>query len=213
MAARALLLLLLASLSCSSGLAVSWHRAKRRAHDTVVELCRELLVDGPRRCSAVHVEPIVDELPAAYGLRSARRPRLTPDLVAFDEGEALIVEVTIVPDAAVNSYASRKRAKYAPLGKTAIVALGTGGAVPGSTLEAIDTLLGGSGRGDSAAAEDGSGSGPMAPLAASFLERALAAARSRPDAPRAAHGAADGRGKRARRRGARRDTALALESR
>lgn len=172
-----------------------WHRAKRHAHDSVVSLCRDILMKGPRQlpADAVHTEPLVGSLPAEFGLRcDGSLGALTPDLVAFDgaAGETLVVEVTIVPDPALPRYRARKRAKYArlcgspPARPPAIVALGTGGAVPAGTRAAAAALC---------------GTEPGSAESLAFIRQAVEIARARPDAP--AQRDAERRGAGGRRRG------------
>ena len=136
----------------------NWHYAKAAAHDELISVVRHALLHGPRSINndEVHTEVAVGELPAEYGLpTSPPRSLLTPDIIAFDHDarELLVIECTIVPDAALPKYCGRKRAKYLSLcnaasrsgilvGPPAIVALGVQGTVPISTRFALARVLG-----------------------------------------------------------------------
>ena len=99
--------------------ALNWHHAKLGTHDRLVRLVANSLIDGPRALppAEVHSDVPISELPASYGLSSHRNGQRRPDLVAADwaAGELLLIEVTIVPDAAVGRYVHRKLSKYADL--------------------------------------------------------------------------------------------------
>lgn len=203
-----LLVLLLAS--GARGLAVGsgrhWHRAKEAAHSGVIELVRASLLSTDGRslpAGCVHVEPTVSDLPADYGLpRVGPLAQLTPDIVAVDRSaqELLLIEVTIVPGAALGRYVYRKRLKYQRLCRAVtadeaadlhalpplVVALGTDGAVPATTAEACARI-----GMDGAATER-------------FLSSAVALARARPDAPRRGRGEGSAEGRLSRRATARR---------
>ena len=162
----------------------NWNLAKQEAHDQLISLVRETLLAADARdvpAAGLHTEAAVRDLPAEYNLRfGATEAALTPDLVAADYAswEVLIIEVTIVPCAALPKYAARKRRKYAGLssrGESAaqsgfrvlaplVVAVGTGGTVPACTLEAMRTI------------------GLTEDEARAFSARAVAVATSRPDA-------------------------------
>ena len=166
----------------------NWHAAKLEAHGRLIDLVRDdVLIGGPRALdgSGVHTEPLVRALPRLYGFDARACGDLTPDLVAYDPKDRVIfvVEVTIVPDAALGRYVYRKLRKYrrlcsgakpeAPLVCAAplVIAVGTGGTVPESTQEALATLL------------SPSSGASWTPMLDGVLARAREIARSRPDAP------------------------------
>lgn len=152
--------LLVISLASGASLC-NWHVSKRDTHDALVQLCQHTLLHGPRALApeCVHVETAVSTLPARYGLpTSAPRGLLTPDLIAADDDrlELLIIECTVVPDAALPRYIGRKAQKYRGLCSRSakklssdlcidsplIVALGVGGGVPTATQHALARILG-----------------------------------------------------------------------
>eukprot|EP00964_Phaeocystis_antarctica_P084801 scaffold53485_cov63-Phaeocystis_antarctica.AAC.3 len=104
-----------------------WQLARLQAHQELLELVATALEQGSRNLprAQMRLESDVDQLPEAWGVAAAAAAarggaallRKTPDLVAADmvAGELLIVEVTIVPDAALGRYYTQKRNKYAPL--------------------------------------------------------------------------------------------------
>lgn len=139
----------------------NWNRARQEAHDRLIALVRDSLLSPDGRAipeASIHTEATVGSLPSEYGLRSRSEDVvLTPDLVAADRtaGEVLIIEVTIVPCAALAKYVSRKRKKYAGLSRGVggtrldggftvrpplVVAVGTGGTLPDCTAEAYAAM-------------------------------------------------------------------------
>lgn len=136
----------------------NWHASKSATHASMVSLVSHALKTGPRRLNPdhVHAEMAIKDLPADYGLPTDYRGKLTPDIVAYDveRDQLLVIEVTVVPDAALSRYVGRKTAKYlslcrhaaasssADVGLPAIVAVGTAGTVPGSTRDALARILG-----------------------------------------------------------------------
>lgn len=195
---------------------VNWHESKSRSHDAVLTLVHDALVTGPRGLTddCVHSEAVVRNLPARYGLPTeSPRGLLTPDLVAADDerGELLLIEVTIVPDAALPRYVGRKTSKYCGLcrhaaahgtmrvGPPLIVALGIGGGVPSSTLWALARILGlcALESGEQAAADDLSED--EAAMLARWVTAATQIATSRADAPPQGRGRGGARTRRERR--------------
>ena len=132
--------------------------ANQLAHDALVARLADELTGGARAlpASAVRRDAMLRELPAEWGLRGdALRgdARRRPDLVALDarRAELLVIEVTIVPDAALAKCAERKRRKYADLARArhgplrpilGVVAVGAGGAVPAESRAAIQAIAG-----------------------------------------------------------------------
>ena len=104
-----------------------WQLARLQAHQDLLELVATAIEQGSRNVprAQMRLESDVDQLPEAWGVAAAAAAarggaallRKTPDLVVADlvAGELLIVEVTIVPDAALGRYYTQKRNKYAPL--------------------------------------------------------------------------------------------------
>ena len=151
---------MLAVLLASTALSSNWHLSKSTTHDSLVQLCQQTLIHGPRKLEpeCVHKEAVVRTLPRAYGLPTLLPDGLlTPDLVAFDRqrDELLVIEVTVCPDAALPRYVGRKMSKYRRLcsvasrsrsdlhvGLPAVVALGVSGTVPSSTSAAFERILG-----------------------------------------------------------------------
>ena len=135
--------------------------ANQLAHDALVARLADELTGGARAlpASAVRRDAMLRELPAEWGLRGdALRgdARRRPDLVALDarRAELLVIEVTIVPDAALAKCAERKRRKYADLARArhgplrpilGVVAVGAGGAVPAESRAAIQAIAAGDG--------------------------------------------------------------------
>lgn len=206
------------SASLRGGAGKNWNLAKAKAHDDLIALLMDQLINGPRRLqpSAVFVEQAVHELPRECGLPWAAEGigLLTPDIVALDAeaGELLIIEVTICPDAALGKYIGRKRQKYLPLCRNLafyrtpqmvvapplVVAVGTSGRIPESSRDAVGVLL-------AAPHEVRFGGGGAATNDGVLLQRdlvldeAVAIARSRPDAPPLARVASAAKGVGARR--------------
>jgi len=75
----------------------NWHQSKAMAHEALVKLVQQALINGPRALDPiqVHTEMAVCTLPKSYGLPSEPPSGLlTPDVVAVDlqRRELLIIE-------------------------------------------------------------------------------------------------------------------------
>ena len=132
----------------------NWDRAREAAHANLLALVQKALIYGPRQLEPenVHVELAALLLPRRFGFEASL---LTPDIIALDEqnAEVLVIEGTICPEPALPRYIGRKRTKYHQLCARAtpetplrvlpplVVAIGTSGAVPNSTREALAAVL------------------------------------------------------------------------
>ena len=133
----------------SGGSRRGWQLARLQAHQALLELVATALEQGSRHLprAQMRLEHDVDQLPEAWGVAAAAAAargggalllRKTPDLVAADlaHDELLVVEVTIVPDAALGRYYARKCNKYAALCRAVEASYATAAAVTTATAAA-----------------------------------------------------------------------------
>lgn len=173
----------LASSRGRASMSSRWNRAKQASHDGLIELTKRAVLEslgGKEGSCIVHTEMPIIALPAEYGLpREPPEALLTPDLVVFDRHgrRLLLIEVTIVPCAALPKYEARKARKYFGLHTRArpseldvlpplVIAVGTGGTIPRSSVEAARVI------------------GLSEKERSTFFEEAAAIAQARPDARR-----------------------------